>query len=249
MIYFHKILPLIVSPLFLIIFLIILGITFKSNKINLSGVIILIFFSLPIISNKLISYLERNYVIEDISTIEKADAIVVLSGMLKTIKVNDKLNYEFNDGVDRILSGIELFKNNKASLLILTKGQLPWSLGIPEGEYLRNFAINLGVPEQNILLTNSAQNTDQEAKSIKKILNSNETRIILVTSAFHMPRAKKIFEAYNIKVIPFAVDFINSHRKIVFMDFLPSAASFNKSSFAIRELIGRFYYNLKYKIL
>ena len=130
MIYFHKILPLIISPLFLIIFLIILGIIFRSNKISLLGVVILIICSLPIISNKLISYLERDYVIQDISKIDKADAIVVLSGMVKTIKVNDKLNYEFNDSVDRILSGINLFKNNRASLLILTKGQLPWSLGI-----------------------------------------------------------------------------------------------------------------------
>ena len=61
-----------------------------------------------------------------------------------------------------------------------------------------------------------------------------------------MHRAKKNFEAYNIKVTPFAVDFINSHRKIVFMDFLPSAASFNKSSLVIRELIGILYYHLKY---
>ena len=246
MIYFHKILPLIISPLFLIIFLIILGIIFRSNKISLLGVVILIICSLPIISNKLISYLERDYVIQDISKIDKADAIVVLSGMVKTIKVNDKLNYEFNDSVDRILSGINLFKNNRASLLILTKGQLPWSLGIPEGEYLKNFAINFGIPKQNILLTDNVQNTDQEAKSIKKLLNSNEARVILVTSAFHMYRAKKIFEAYNIKVTPFAVDFINSHRKIVFMDFLPSAATFNKSSFVIRELIGILYYHLKY---
>jgi uncharacterized SAM-binding protein YcdF (DUF218 family) len=246
MIYFHKILPLIASPLFLIIFLIIIGIIFRSNRITLSSAVILIIFSLPIISNKLIGYLERDYVIQDISTIDKADAIVVLSGMVKTIKVNDELNYEFNDSVDRILSGIDLFKNNKASLLILTKGQLPWSLGIPEGEYLKNFAINFGVPEQNILLTNNVQNTDQEAKSIKKLLNSNEASIILVTSAFHMPRAKKVFQAYNIKVTPFAVDFKNSYKKIGFMDFLPSAASFNKSSFVIRELIGRFYYHLKY---
>ena len=246
MIYFHKILPLIASPLFLIIFLIIIGIIFRSNRITLSSAVILIIFSLPIISNKLIGYLERDYVIQDISTIDKADAIVVLSGMVKTIKVNDELNYEFNDSVDRILSGIDLFKNNKASLLILTKGQLPWSLGIPEGEYLKNFAINFGVPEQNILLTNNVQNTDQEAKSIKKLLNSNEASIILVTSAFHMPRAKKVFQAYNIKVTPFAVDFKNSYKKIGFMDFLPSATSFNKSSFVIRELIGRFYYHLKY---
>ena len=246
MIYLHKILPLIASPLFLIIFFIILGMIFKSKKITLFGVVILIFCSLPIISNKLINYLEKDYILQDALAIDNADAIVVLSGMIKTIKVDDKLKYEFGDGVDRILSGIDLFKNNKASLLILTKGQLPWSLGMPEGEYLKEFAINFGVPEESILLTDNVQNTDQEAKSVKKLLNSNDVKVILVTSAFHMPRAKKVFEASDIKVIPFAVDFLNSHQKLTFMSFIPSADALSGTSLFVREMIGRLYYNLKY---
>jgi uncharacterized SAM-binding protein YcdF (DUF218 family) len=246
MIYLNKILPLIVSPLFLIIFLVILGIIFKSKKISFLGVGILIFCSLPIISTKLISYLEKDHVPQNISNIDKADAIVVLSGMLKIIKVDDELKYEFRDEVDRILSGIDLFKNNKAPLLILTKGKYPWVVGVPEGEYLKDFAIKFGVPKESILLTEIVQDTAQEAKSVKKLLNSNEAKIILVTSAFHMPRAKKIFEAFNINVIPFAVDYISSGQKINFIHFIPSAGSLSTTSFAVRELIGRLYYSLKY---
>ena len=246
MIYLHKILPLIASPLFLIFFLIILGTIIKSKKITLFGVVVLILCSLPIISVKLTAYLEKDYTLQDASAINNADAIVVLSGMLKTIKVDDKLKYEFGGAVDRILSGIDLFKNNKASLLILTKGQVPWSLGIPEGEYLKEFAIKFGVPKESILLTDNAQNTDQEAKSVKKLLNSNDAKVILITSAFHMPRAKKVFEASNIKVIPFAVDFKSSNIKLTFMGFIPSAKSFSGTSYFVKEIIGRLYYRLKY---
>ena len=246
MIYLHKIMALIASPLFLIIFLNILGIIFKSKKINLLAVIILILCSLPIISKKLISYLEKDYVLQDTLTIDKADAIVVLSGMLKAIKANDKLRYEFNGKIDRILSGIDLFKNNKAPLLILTRGHFPWLAGVAEGEYLKDFAVKFGIPKENILLTDSVQNTHQEAKSVKKLLNSNEVKIILVTSASHMPRAKKIFETSNIKIVPFAVDFINSHSKLTIMDFIPSAYAFSVTSFFVREMIGRLYYNLRY---
>ena len=246
MIYLHKILPLFASPLFLIILFIILGIIFKSKKIHLLALTILIFCSLPIISNKLINYLEKDYAPQDTSTADRADAIVVLSGIVKTIKADNKLKYEFSDGVDRILSGIDLFKDDKAPLLILTKGQLPWSMGISEGEYLKNFAIKFGVPEESILLTENAQNTDQEAKAVKKLFNKNKIRVILVTSAFHMPRAKKVFVASNIKVIPFAVDYKSVEQKITFMDFIPSADSLNAISFVVRELIGRLYYNLKY---
>ena len=245
MIYLHKILPLIFSPLFFIMGLIIWGSIIGSKKISIIGIVILIFCSLPIISNKTTVYLQKDYSLQETSSINKADAIVVLSGMVSAIKTGNKFKYEFGGGVDRILSGMDLFKDNKAPLLILTRGKLPWQLGIPEGEYLREFAIKFGIPEKSILLTDNVQNTDEEAKSVKRLLKKNDTEIILVTSAFHMPRAKKIFEAANIKVIPFAVDF-SSSRKITLMDFIPSASGLYVTSNFVKRMIGRAYYSLKY---
>ena len=246
MIYLHKFLPLIASPLFFVLIVILIGTYLKSKKISFFGLLFLIFCSLPIISNKLIFFLEKDYSRKEISNVSKADAIVVLSGMVSTIKTNGKITYEFNNAVDRILSGIDLFKEDKASFLILTNGKMPWSLGIPEGEYLKKFSIKFGIPEDRILLTDNVQNTDQEAKSVKKLLKTNKANIILVTSAFHMPRAKKIFEATNIKVIPFAVDFRTSIKKITIIDFMPSANSLKDTSNFFREMIGRLYYDLLY---
>ena len=59
-----------------------------------------------------------------------------------------------------MLAGISLFKENKAPNLILTRGYLPWSVGKPEGEHLKDIAIDLGIPEHKILLTEIVQNTD-----------------------------------------------------------------------------------------
>ena len=246
MIYLHKILPLLVSPLSIVLIIILIGTFFKSKKISLLGLLILIFCSVPIISNKLIFYLEKDYSLQSVKDVTNADAIVVLSGMISTIKTKEKLSYEFNDSIDRILSGIDLFKEDKASFLILTNGKMPWSVGIPEGEYLKDFSIKYGIPEDRILLTDNVQNTDQEAISVKKLIKTNEANIILVTSAFHMPRAKKVFEAANIKVIPFAVDFKTPIKKITIIDFIPSANSLKDTSHFFREMIGRLYYNLKY---
>ena len=246
MIYLHKILPLLVSPLSIVLIIILIGTFFKSKKISLLGLLILIFCSLPIISNKLIFYLEKDYSLQSIKDVSKSDAIVVLSGMISTIKTKEKLSYEFNGSIDRILSGIDLIKKDKASFLILTNGKMPWSIGIPEGEYLKDFSIKYGIPEDKILLTDDVQNTDQEAKAVAKLLKTNKANIILVTSAFHMPRAKKVFEAANIKVIPFAVDFKTPIKKITIMDFIPSANSLKDTSHFFREMIGRLYYNFKY---
>ena len=94
MIYFHKILPLLFSPLFLIISLIILGLILNSKKISLTGIAILIIFSVPIVSNKLMAYLESDYELIKPSKVETADAVVVLSGMVSTIKTKDRLDYD-----------------------------------------------------------------------------------------------------------------------------------------------------------
>ncbi len=244
-IYFHKIIPLIISPLFLFLFIIFCGIIIKSRRIIIIGTLTLIFFSLPIISFKLNKYLEKDYSIEEVSNIKEADAIIVLSGMVSTIKIGDKLKYEFGAAVVRILSGMDLFRNNKAPLLILTRGHLPWQYGIPEGEYLKKFATKYGIPKENILLTGNVQNTEEEAKSVKNILKIDSPKIILVTSAFHMHRANKIFKAENFDVIPFAVDFLNS-KKITFIDFIPSASALSGTSNFLREMIGRLYYYFKY---
>ena len=246
MIYLHKILPLIFSPFFLIIFLIIFGIIINSKKTSFIGIIILIFCSMPIVSDKLIGYLESDYELNQISEIKKADSIVVLSGMVSIINNKKGLVYEWNDAVDRIFAGVELFKENKATFLILTRGKLPWSIGIPEGEYLREIAIKFGVPEKSILLSENVENTDQEAKAIKKLFSKNNPKVILVTSAFHMPRAQIVFEAAGINVTPFPVDFRYGARKLTFTDLIPSASSFSATSFFVREMIGRIYYTLKY---
>ena len=245
MIYLHKILPLIFSPLMLVIGLIVLGIIFNLRKFGLIGIIILILSSLPIISNKFIAYLEKDYQPIEISEIESADAIVVLSGMIRVIGDEENLKYEFTDSVDRFFAGLDLFNNNKSPILILTRGKMPWSLGIAEGEYLKELAIKYGVSEENIILTDEVQNTDQEAKAIKEIL-TEDAKIILVTSAFHMPRAEKVFKAANINLITYPVDFQNSKSKTTMMDFIPSAGSLSQTSHFVREMIGRLYYNLKY---
>ena len=95
-------------------------------------------------------------------------------------------------------------------------------------------------------MTENVENTDQEAKAVKKILSTDDPKVILVTSAFHMPRAIKVFEAAGITVVPFPVDFLNGAGKSTFMHFIPSAGAFNNTSFFVREMIGRTYYNLKY---
>ena len=245
MIYINKILPIIISPLGLITILLVLGIFRKKMLPSVIGLMILMILSLPIVSGQLIKFLEQSYTPTNPNEIVSADTVIVLSGMVKTIEHNNGVQYEFSDAVDRIFAGIKLLKMGKAQKIILTRGKLPWSIGVPEGEFLAEFIQSQGIDPNRILLTEIVQNTNDEAKAISKMLPKN-SKVILVTSAFHMPRAKKVFQNQNLKVVPFAVDFRSSTKKIDILDFLPQANAFKESNFYFREIIGRAYYSLRY---
>ena len=132
-----------------------IGIIFRSKIIASLGIFFLVFFSLPIVSNSLVFFLEKEHQLIEISNIENADAIVVLSGMIHVIKNNEGEKYEFSESVDRILAGIELMRENKAPYLILTRGKLPWSIGRSEGEVLYDFVIKAGIDNKKIILTDN----------------------------------------------------------------------------------------------
>ena len=203
--------------------------------------------SLPIISNKLISQLEKDHVFRSADSAQTADAVIVLSGMVHTVRGSDGLVYEWGAASDRIFAGIELMMEKKAPLIILTGGKLPWSVGVPEGEYLKEIAIKYGIPEHSIQVTENVQNTDQEAKAVASLLIQQDPKIILVTSAFHMSRGQKVFEASGLSVLLSPVDFLTGANQTTIIDFIPNAEAFRKTSFVIREIIGRLYYHLKYR--
>ena len=108
------------------------------------SIILLLIFSNPIVANLGLKYLEKKYPISDLTEIKKVDSIVVLSGMLKLVELdNKKIIYEFNESVDRFEAGIQLMKMGKSSKIIFTRGYLPWSIGIPEGDHLKKIAIEM----------------------------------------------------------------------------------------------------------
>jgi len=245
MIYIHKILPLLISPLFVSIFFIFLALILKKRIYLLISLILIIVFSNPLISKSLIKYLESSYKYVDSSMVGYHDYIVVLSGgMIKKSKSKDKNKFEWSDP-DRFFNGIDLFKKGKAKKIIFTRGKLPWeNSDLTEGDYLKKVAINMGIDQNNILLTEKVENTYDEASEIYKII-PKKSSIILVTSAYHMKRAEFLFNNYNFVVFPFPVDFNSSSDDITFMDFVPSAGALSRSSSVLRELQGRGFYYLK----
>ena len=240
-----KLLPLIFSPLGIVLTLLIVFIFRKKAKYIYSAFVFLIVFSNGLFADILWRLVEHPWERLDYSIIAPSDGIVVLSSGRHLAPGNTK-KIEWGDP-DRFLAGIDLYKAHKSNKLIFTGGIDPLTSDLPpEGEIYIKEAISMGLPKEDLLTTYPVHNTLQEAKAVKKLLDNEvpfiKKRVILVTSAFHMKRAKKVFESEGIIVQPYPVDFKS---KSIFFSFsnplkwMPSASYLNKSSNAIREIIGR----------
>lgn len=208
---------------------------------------ILLFFSTPIVSKNLFRYVENYSYYLNVNDIPKADAIVVLSGMLHRSPSFDGEITEWEDP-DRFIGGINLYKAKKSDQIIFTQGKSIWGNGTQiEGEFPKKVAISMGIPEESIRLTGTVENTQDEAVAVRGVFEKNKPEIILVTSAYHMLRAKSLFEEQGFKVNSFPVDFkVDLKTSLTPMEFLPNAGSLAQSSYAVRELMGRWYYKLNH---
>ncbi len=191
----------------------------------------------------------------------QADAVVVLSGG-RVLAPGPEAISEWSDA-DRFWGGIELMKAQKAPLLIFTGGWVPWEAKAePEGQVLMRYAQELGLAPHQLAMTQAVQNTAQEAQAVAELLQSRAAEkmaqshpsanaaqshltLLLVTSAFHMPRAQALFEKQGFKVHPFPVDFqVSAAKEVGLMSFLPQAWAFEQTEQALREWYGRLYYRL-----
>ena len=242
MIYLHKILPTFVLPIMLVIIVILIGLIKNKKKLIYIAIGVLYIISTPIFSNNFFKLVEGSEYRKSISAIDSADAIVVLSGMLEINEVGDSTYIEWEDP-DRFFVGIALLKAGKAQKLVFTGGKMPWdNTKKTEGGVLKEYAIINGIPAEKILVTKDVENTAEEAEAVKEIINPSK-RIILVTSAYHMYRAQRLFEKQGFEVIPYKMDYkASGHKKITFMDFLPNANNLELTETGMREIIGRIYY-------
>jgi uncharacterized SAM-binding protein YcdF (DUF218 family) len=245
LIYLHKILPLFLSPLFLILVMMGVGIITRKRLWVVAAALLLYVASIPLTSMALMRLLEgppAKLATEDAPIV---DAIVVLGGMIEWVQTSRGIASEWGDP-DRFWDGVALFKAGRAPLLVFTGGKLPWQLGDEtEGEVLKRYAQFMQVPAGSIWVTEKVENTAEEAQAVAKMLQPAKRKIILVTSAFHMNRAKGLFDQLGFEVFPFPVDFKAAASVSSVTSLLPSPNALGGTDLCIRELFGRLYYQVR----
>lgn len=244
MLYLHKVLPLLVMPLVVTGVMVAYGIAKRRPRWAWAGLLLLYVAATPLAAGALFGLVERGMQRREASDMPQAQAIVVLSGMLGGVPGDRGVVVEWGDA-DRFFGGIELYRAGKAPLLVFTGGRVPWQDRVPpEGEVLKVHAEAIGVRSADIRVSGDAANTAEEARAVRSLLGAGVRDILLVTSAFHMPRAATLFGRVGFNVIEYPVDFKVGVAALTPMDFLPSAAALAMSEGGLRELLGRAYYAL-----
>ena len=257
--FFSKLLPLFIYPLGLscILLLVALWFCFKRSRWTfvpvLLAFIILMTASNVEFSNNFVASLERQYLPQ--KNVPKAEAIVVLGGATRNNEP-PRIIADMSERGDRLLYGVKLYKEGAAPYIVLTGGRIEWFGGnSSEAEDMAALMEVMGVPQDALLLESRSLNTYENAVYTKEILERNNIKkIILVTSAAHMPRSLAIFKKQGIDAIPAPTDFMVSDRNLVeneistesrIISLFPNPESLARTTQILKEYIGTFIYHLR----
>ncbi|HEY61259.1 MAG TPA: YdcF family protein [Anaerolineae bacterium] len=202
----------------------------------------------------LIHSLEWRYL--PLEHVPSSEVIVVLGGGTDP-KQYPRQIVELNSAGDRVLYGAWLYHQGIAPHILLSGGYIPWmGTRTSPAEEMATILNMLDVPEDAIWLEPKSQNTYENAVYSKEILENKDIhRIVLVTSAIHMPRSVALFKHQGLEVIPAPTDYFVTESlwndlfppslNAILFNLVPSADNLGKTTLAIKEYIGILIYHLR----
>ena len=117
-----------------------------------------------------------------------------------------------------------------------------------ESEWSKDFLINCGIPEKNIQIENKSRNTWENALYTSDLLHEDKNKkLLLITSSWHMKRAKFCFNKNNMNVDLFTTDYTKKDIKLNIEYLLfPNSTSFVRWETLIKEFVGNIVYKIKF---
>ncbi len=184
-----------------------------------------------------------------------AEAIVVLGGATKSV-YPPRTTVDLSESGDRVLYAAQLYRQQKAPLIIVSGGRIDWrGGGAPESEDIAKLLIFMGVKSEDIIQEPDSLNTYENAVNVKKILLDRKIEgILLVTSAMHMPRSLAIFQHQKIETIAAPTDFLVTEGELqelastpkgAILNLLPDSKNLDNFTIALKEYIGMVVYRLR----
>jgi uncharacterized SAM-binding protein YcdF (DUF218 family) len=184
-----------------------------------------------------------------------AAVIVVLGGGARPLSP-PRVTPELSESGDRMLYAAWLYQQAAAPQLVLSGGSYPDARAPSEAANMGAILEIMGVPPDAQLLEEASRNTRENAVFVRQILAERGIdRIILVTSATHMPRSVRLFEREGFTVLPAPTDFVGTEADWDYVRdsgwtarlllLLPEASNLQISTRCLKEYVGLVVYRLR----
>jgi uncharacterized SAM-binding protein YcdF (DUF218 family) len=176
------------------------------------------------------------------------DAVILLGGVVEEQATASSGQPSYNDNVERVVMTHKLLKDGNARVAIISgASSSPAFAAYGDSVVLAHQLEDWGIAKERIIGEDKAVNTRENALFTKKIARDRGlSRVLVVTSAFHMPRAAECFAAVDMDVDTLSVDYRADPPGYPGLGkFLPRAHSLGITASVVRELFGRLVYRVQ----
>ena len=152
--------------------------------------------STPWVAEQLRADLEGRYPALTPQATPAADAILVLGGAVAGAKPPERPTLTLGQASTRVWHAAALYRAGKARWVVVAAGNRPeHAMEQVEAEAIEEMLVQLGVPPSAIVQEGASRSTRENARNVQPLLQQlGARRVLLVTSALHMPRALQTFE-------------------------------------------------------
>jgi uncharacterized SAM-binding protein YcdF (DUF218 family) len=200
--------------------------------------------SLPVVAQALAGKLESHYPVLAAHQAPAADAILVLGGAVVGRHPPKRPSLGLTSASTRVWYTAELYRAGKAKWIVVAAGGMPDDQGQEIEAYaIAEMLVVLGVPRTSIQLEAQSRTTRGNAANARVILERlGVRRVLLVTSAQHMPRAMqtfvKVWANSGIQLVPAPTDVSAVETKYSPVMWIPSPSALLHVTKSLKEFAG-----------
>ena len=249
-----KLVGLATEPIFWIVFLLLIAVVqlprrpYIARRWVLAALGILLLGGWAPLPDALLRHLERQYPDPPALPARQYAGVIVLGGALESGYVSEGTDEpQVNGGAERMTTVLPLLRQAPDLAVVFTGGQGEYfGSGPSEAERARRFFVQLGLDPQRVRLEDQSRNTYENAVFTARLSGIDLNKPwILITSAYHMPRALAVFRKQGWNVTPYSVDF-NAGLATPWTSY--SLGISGKWSLALHEYLGTLSYRLSGRI-
>lgn len=173
---------------------------------GIAGILLFLVCSTSYVPKKLINSIEKKYSPikpQKLDTTKTYYIHVLGAGTSLDTKLPATMNLSATT-LTRLVEGIRIYNHLHHAILITSAASKDENHS--QAELAKEAALSLGVNEKKIQMLATPTSTLEEAIAFKEKFGTNKN-VIVVTSAFHMPRAIEIFEDQGIQTVPAPTDY------------------------------------------